>query len=460
MATAQTMVETSEYRLALIDPVSRGVYAVGRDDGYHLPTVGIPQWTRLAEQLQHAVRNAWTTHSIMLDYLLSEETATPCAALEVIAPPQQSDLKIVPMERLSSNALSEAQRTALQEMLDGTNDSGPRFSRVGWMDEAIAWCEAVTNEKLTAKTAITQYNAGGSFALLRMPMSDGTDYWLKATGKPNTHEYGITLLLSDACEGFTPDVIAARKEWNAWLMVGDCNKPFQLPENPLERYKTLESVMYCMLEMEWHARDVKRGLRLAGAVDQSLEVIAENAKALFEYLERAMSLQTSTRSQPLSRKRLQELYKIVLRVRDISVRADLPTSLIHGDLNAGNIVSGESSYQFLDWAEAYIGPIGVNLEHLLLLNKTEDRDLQQLVNTLVRERYCERWAQRVDYLSIWRSRPFWPFLAVVSSLYGRGDWFDDPKQNEPHRMAMRRFLARHLSRAADAPEFQEALCRG
>ncbi len=459
MATTQTMIETATQRLVLIDPESRGVYAAGHNGGYHLPTVEIPQWTRPAEQLQRTVRDAWKTHSIMLDYLPSEETALSCVALEVIEPPEENGLKLIPLCQLSPAALPETQRNALQEMLDGNNDSRPRLSQIGWIEEAIAWCEAVTPQKLTAKTGITQYNAGGNFALLRLPMSDGVDYWIKATGKPNAHEYGITLLLSEVCEGFTPEVVAAKPEWNAWLMAGGGNKPIQLPDNPLQRYKTLERLMYSLLEMEWRAIEIIRALKLIGAPDQSLEAIAKNAEKLFDYLERAMSLQTSTKSPPLDRNRLRDLYNTLLRVRDLLMQEDLPISLIHGDLNLGNIVAGESSCQFIDWAEAYIGPVGINLEHLLLLDKSEAADLRQLIHSLLKERYIERWNHRSGNLRMSSWHSFWPFLAVLSSLYGRGDWFDDPQQDDPRRMSIRRSLARHLSRTAADPHFQEALCR-
>ena len=63
-----------------------------------------------------------------------------------------------------------------------------------------------TGRKVTSKSDIKQLNAGGSFALIRFRMWNGQDYWLKATGKPNAHEFSITLLLSKLCGDYLPEV--------------------------------------------------------------------------------------------------------------------------------------------------------------------------------------------------------------------------------------------------------------
>ena len=93
------------------------------------------------------------------------------------------------------------------------------FSRIGWMDEAIAWVESETGRSLCPKAGVEQHNAGGAFTLLHLLMQDGSEYWLKATGAPNSHERRITELLSRLCPQCLPRIVAEKSEWNAWLMV-------------------------------------------------------------------------------------------------------------------------------------------------------------------------------------------------------------------------------------------------
>ncbi|WP_260706562.1 aminoglycoside phosphotransferase family protein [Edaphobacter flagellatus] len=454
-----TMIETITYRIILIDPVSRGIFALRKDGLYHLPILKIPQWKRPAEQLQRGIRDTWNVPGIILGFLPNDDSCKPCAAAEVLATPSADQLTYIPLSGLAPDDLSEAQRASVERMLDGSGDQGSFFSRIGWLDQVVAWCETVTNQRLSSRSSIIQYNAGGSFTLLRLPLDDGQNYWLKATGEPNRHEYAVTLLLSDVCKGFTPDVVATQPEWNAWLMAGAGTDTITFPSEPLGRYKLMEHVMYCMLEAETESVEVSQQLLRAGAFDQSMEVISESSGKLFDYLERAMSLQTSTKAPRLEAKCLRQLHDKLLKVCEVIGNLGLPQTVVHGDLNDGNIIIGESACQFIDWAECYVGPPGINLEHLLLLNRMEDCDLQRLINFLVKERYVERWGQCFDRFQTEQARPYWAFLAIVSSLYGRMDWLDRPERDGPQSMAYRRSLARHMNHAAEDPEFREALCR-
>jgi hypothetical protein len=49
-------------------------------------------------------------------------------------------------------------------------------------------------------------------------------------------------------------------------------------------------------------------------------------------------------------------------------------------------------------------------------------------------------------------------LSILSSLYGRGDWFDSPDRYDPRRLSYSRSLARHMDRVVQTPGLQEVLC--
>lgn len=79
------MVETTEYRLVLVLPESRTILAISDVDGYCLPSISIPQWTRPAEQLQEAIHAAWKLHVLILDFFHGSPL---CAVAEVLVPGQ------------------------------------------------------------------------------------------------------------------------------------------------------------------------------------------------------------------------------------------------------------------------------------------------------------------------------------------------------------------------------------
>ena len=106
----------------------------------------------------------------------------------------------------------------------------------------------------------------------------------------------------------------------------------------------------------------------AGAFDQRLDVIRRNADRLFAYVAEAMSLQTSTKAPQIGPGRLKELREILQRACDHAERMGIPPTILHGDMNLGNLVFTEDSCQFIDWSEGYVGHPLVTLQHLLLLN--------------------------------------------------------------------------------------------
>jgi len=304
MPVQETIVEMTEYRLVLVLPESRKVLAISDVDGYHLPSISIPQWTRPAEQLQDAIHAAWKLRILILDFFHGSPL---CAVAEVLVPGQPIGLKAVSLEQLQTSELSEQQRAQIASILDSDSHASSPFSRVGWIDEAITWLESETGRKLSSKRDIEQYNAGGEFALVRFRMEDDWNYWLKATGQPNAHELSITTLLSKLCGGYLPELISSKPAWNAWLMSGEATSVTEIPTAPFQLFTLLEDAVECMAKLQMKTQGHNLDLRDAGAFDQGMQVFQNHATELFDFLEEAMSLQTSTEAPRLEKKRIQEL---------------------------------------------------------------------------------------------------------------------------------------------------------
>ena len=456
MAVEEETLETMEYRLVLVEPGSRKVLALDGNESYRLPRVRIPMRARPAEQLGKASKAAWGLDILILDFFPSHDASWSVAVAQLLSVNASEALSPVAPESIGIGELSEQQRAYLADVLGGHTKSP--LSRLGWIDEAVAWLESVTQRKLSSKTSIHQLNAGGAFSLLRFGMEDGRCYWLKATGEPNAHELSVTRLLSELCGDYLPELIASRPSWNAWLTSEEATQVTNLPTDPFKIFQLLEDAVESMAELQARTAGHLSAILSAGAFDQRIEVFQRHSEAVFDYLEEAMGLQISTKVPQLSKSSLREsrtLFEDVChRMEDLC----LPQTIVHGDLNLGNILSGSGQCRFIDWCEAYIGDPLISLQNLLRLNTIDNRGLRIQINQALQRRYRDVWATAFDPMRFENGFPYMEVLAIFSSLLGRGDWLTSPKRNDPRLQSYSRTLARHLDRAVREPELMEALC--
>jgi hypothetical protein len=454
MPADEAIVEMTEYQLILVVPESRKVLAISDADSYRLPSARIPQWTRPAEQLQKRILKAWKCNAVVLEILRG---SSPWAVVEILNAGPYVGLTPIRLAQLESTQLSDDQRSQLMEMLDNQSPVPNLISRVGWIDEAIRWLESETGAKISSKTDILQYNAGGSFTLLRFRMKDGRDYWLKATGEPNVHEPAITRYLSGRCTEFLPAFISFKPEWNAWLMSGEARSVADLPANPIDLFAFLNDVVESMALVQTKIRGESLELLAAGAFDQRTHVLQAEANALFDFLEEAMAKQISTKVPRLDAKRIKEISAIFGLVCERVALLGIDDSIVHGDINLGNILIGVNHCQFVDWSEAYVGHPLVTLQHLLLLNKADSPQVREFIHTLLIQRYCDVWRNSCDQSLLDRGLPYMPLMAAASALYGRGSWLTTSERNDARRQSYARSLARHMDRLIREPELLEAL---
>jgi hypothetical protein len=197
------MTDHINYRLAIILPHSRQVVAAKIDDIYALPEISIPRWERPAEQLTQLIEERWHIKSIVLDIVFDDRPESPCAIIEVRSSfwrPSAAGLSQVAFHTIGEHSLGTKDRKVLGSILTGKDFGRGPFSRIGWIDDAHAWVQRVTNDRGSAPTGETLHlNADGHFCLIRFAASSGVGYWLKATGEPNTREFGITAFLSAEC---------------------------------------------------------------------------------------------------------------------------------------------------------------------------------------------------------------------------------------------------------------------
>jgi Phosphotransferase enzyme family len=442
-------IDTNEYRVLLVDPQSRRVCVLEREGRNRLILVLVPQKTRLARELQRTLRDVWGLAVLILDILTTEDSLSPCAVAELLHGELPAEFRTILPEQLPSEELSEQEQALLLAVLNG--DTKSPFEAAGWINEAIAWVEIATGRRVSSKSDVEQYNAGAGFTLVRLRMEGGCDYWLKATGAPNTHESQVTSLLSMLCRGWVPEVVAERPAWNAWLMRDDGVGIVALPREASGVMRLLQSMVGSLAELQMRTVGAEAALLEAGALDHRTHVLRTEAGSLFSYMDEAMRLQTSTKVPRTETKRLQELQNIFEDVCSHTEDLGLPDTVLHGDMNLGNILVTGERCVFIDWCEAYVGNPLVTFEHLLLLNQIEDPWEKASCDQRLRDAYRIAMSKLCDPMAIDVGFACMPIIAAVSAIYGRGDWLQTPARNDSRRQAYVRGIVRHMDRVAREP---------
>jgi aminoglycoside phosphotransferase (APT) family kinase protein len=441
--------EQEVYRLVLLLPETGQVLAERHQGMYRLPSLAIPKWTRVAEELQKAVRLEWNVCVFFLDVLPGLPGSSPCAVGEVLSDARSDALKHLELHQFNEDELCPQLRACIGDLLCGRcGDRGP-FYRMGWIHDATAWLYRETGKSLSSAGDIRQYNAGGSFPLVSFSTEDGTRYWLKAAPGPGENEFAITQRLAKLYPDALPPLLAVRDDWSAWLM-GDAGTSLEA-EPALQ---VLEQAARIMAEMQRHTAHHIGQLVDIGALDRSPLVLWDRCAEIFSYVNDAMAMQTSTKTLPLTGQRIQEMKSMVEAACQRVSELGIPNAVVHGDLNRGNVLFDGSHCRFADWRETYIGNPLVALEHITLMSPMETRAKTQ---ARLKAIYREVWEPQIPRGRMNVALALMPLVAATSAIYGRGDWLLSDNRHDPGRLRYVRAVARHIDRALQLSEVRDAL---
>lgn len=448
MPTYDTALEQNEYRLVLVKAGSHAIWAERNGNALRLPRVAIPRCLRQAEQLQQTVKQVWRLRNIVLDFLPGSKCSPACAVVEIVSPESPPGLIPACIDEIPTEEMNCQERVVVEGIVTGAVDGRGPFSRIGWIEEAMEWLRFETADTAAFTGEFRQYNAGGSFALIRFAADSGPAYWLKATGDPNRHEFHIVAKLADLCPEFLPRRIAAREDWNAWLME-DAGQPLDSWTKP-----ALELAVCSLAELQKRTLDRTNDLMASGFFDQRIGTLRASLPDLVAYLDEAMTRQISTKVPRLEKRRLSQLASLLdnacSRMEDLGI----PDTVVHDDINSGNILFSGQHCVFTDWCEAGVGNPFLTFQHLCLLQPGNGEDW----NPRLREAYKQCWLEYLTASQIERAFLLMPLLAILSYLYGHGTWLHTEQRYEPHVESYARSLARHLDRAAGDSQVLEVLC--
>jgi hypothetical protein len=448
MPSHDDALEDNEYRLALVKSGSHMMWAESNGEVLRLPRVAIPRLTRPAEHLQQAIESSWNIQSIILGILPGKKESIPCAVVEVLPSEPPSGLATINIEEIAEDEMASEERGVVEAILAGDRGLDGPFSCMGWIKDAMEWMSAAVGHDNAFTGNVHQYNASATFALLRITTHFGQAYWLKATGAPNAHEFDITRLLSELCPKFLPQRVAERRDWNAWLME-DAGQPLDFWTLP-----ALERAVSSMAELQKRTIGRTGAFLDAGAFDQRLPALRGHLPELVEYLNEAMMKQSSTKVPRIENRRLQQLVTVI---EDACFRMEalkIPDTLVHNDMNSGNILFQGKHCVFTDWCEIGVGNPFFTLQYLCLLQPRGGQDW----TSRLRELYRQCWLDFLSLYQIEQALALMPLLAILSYLYGRGSWLSSVRRHDPHVESYARCLTRHMDRAAQDPRLLEVLC--
>ena len=436
-----------DYRLVFLRSGSLLTFQDGL--GLRLPRLVISRRTRPVEQLQRSIKETWQLDAIVLELLREQESSKRLAIIEILASESCRNMTTASLDQVSEVDLNATERRVIERIMAGLHESGRPFARLGWMEDALEWLRTEAPEETSPTLNIRQFSAGGTFALIRFAFHSGATFWMKATGEPNRHEFCVTRKLAQVCPEFLPPRIAEREDWNAWLMV-DAGLPLDT-----WRLSAVELALRSMSALQQMTIGLTDEFIEQGASDQRIHVLREHLTELVEYIGETMRRQTSTKVPQIEPDRLSQLGGIL---RDACFRLEdleIPDTVIHNDINPGNVLFNGARCVFTDWCETGIGNPFFTLHHLCRL-RCDGRD-RSISNS--REIYKKCWVRHLTEKQIDLAVPLIPLLSILSYFYGRGTWLRSPQRTDPHVESYARSLARHMDRAAQDPELLEALCR-
>jgi hypothetical protein len=421
--------------------------------GVAFPSLEIPRWERLAENLTAALKKDWGCDAVCLftpNNLPEGGNANGdhYEVMECWDDQHMGGTDWKPVQSLTADSFHNKAEFAILDQcaheLEGheRNPASP-FARRGSLAQLRNWTAGIVSRlgfELTGP--LRQYNASPAFNLIRFETS-GPAVWFKAVGEPNLREYPVTVRLAELFPRFVPEILGTKPEWNGWLSRE--GEGTNLGETREVGVWQQAAAYLARLQIESVSRlDSFPDL---GAHDLRIDKLLTSVEPFLDLVARLMEEQPKVPPPTLGR---EELSLLKVRIEDsLTLLEDLPipNALGHLDLNPWNIVVSADGCVFLDWAEGYVGHPFFSLEYLLQYFRREvgaDAVLEsQLVNA-----YEAPWRQSLSDDLTREALALTPLAAVFAYAAGTRAWKDEERLLDPKTRGYFRSLARRMNREA------------
>jgi hypothetical protein len=463
--TTQEQTECETYRVVVLDQSGTEVLVVPDGDRFALPSVNIPRWQRVAENLTTAVKTDWGEEVVCL-FEPDAPASTDATAIHYQAAEhwRVSGQPKMPTQWAPASTLSEellvdpsdylATRQFITECNAGTQNStaGP-FARIGWFKELREWVETVIEPLgFHLNGNFRQLNASPSFSLVRFE-TDGPALWFKAVGEPNQREFPTTCTLARLFPDYVPPVLAARPEWNGWLMREAAGKLLCDVREDALWGRAAAALAGLQIESIDHSARILG----SGAHDLGAAKLSKLVQPFMESMAQLMRRQKKVQPAALGREELHFLGDRIHSALDALEALGIPETLGHLDLNPGNIIVPLNGCAFLDWAEACVGNPFFSFQYLLEhLRHTIGK--HSPVEAKLSALYCAQWEPVVSPTVIAEAFGLAPLLAVFACAAGSDAWKDKERLEQPTSAGYLRSLTRRMYREANELDSRRCLC--
>src|ERR1700722_1553467 len=446
------------YRLVLVSPTTRRVFVEKVRQGFVVPRLSFPRWTRVAEKATGAIDERWGYKSIVLDYLGHRSAAAPIVVAQRINESEKVDCPErylwQPLNDVSDDEIDDQECSIVQRLLTAGRTGRGQFSRLNWTDEALDWIRTAANidgSQLTGE--IRQLNGSADSTLIRVGTKNAPCYWLKASGGLNAQEGAITRTLSDLFPEYLPELVAFHPEWNAWLMK-DAGYP--LGDQGELRPQQAEDVIRRLAGLQRASVPYVGTLLSHGCQDHRMIALRTTMPQLVPHLEEAMAARSIDIGHHVEAARLREVAKLIeeasFRLEELGIR----DALIHSDIDLSNILSGRRGCIFTDWAQAGVGNPIVTFEQLRV-QFSHEQDHASWTPELTKI-YENAWRPLLPDCNFGCAFTLAPLISIASYVCSRRDWVTSEHRHRPHSQSYARALARQLDRAAQAMELNQSTC--
>lgn len=453
--------ETDTYRLIVFNRAGTAVLLKRRASGYELPIIDIPKFTRPAQEITTALRERWHIPSVVLFSGVLEQNPEPIyfAALEAqvrtCTLPEEMDW--FPAHHAISHLVKDGHHSVLETSYlrttnRATGDDPEPFSRIGWLSTLQEWVRTVIHPLGMELKGFQQLNGCETFSLIRFDTTH-RPVWFKAVGKPNLHEFSISVTLSHLFPEYLPSLLATQPACHGWLMADAGGPPLKEDEKP----SSWEYAATGLAGLQAASINSIDDLLEAGCRDLRLATLLELVDPFLDTMAELMKQQTKVPPAVLSR---QELSLLSVTIKDaLHCLEALPIrdTLGHSDFNPGNIIVGPERCTFIDWAEAHVSHPFLTFEYFLSHLRKDYPVLVQFEGDL-RSSYAQQWQAISSAEQIAEAFLFSPLAAVFAYAAASNSWRNSDRLKIPQVPGYLRSLTRRMKQEAEMLQRRRVEC--
>lgn len=460
-AQAAAVPQTDSYRLIVFNQAGTSVLLKTQALGYELPLVEVPKFTRLAEEITTLLQDRWHIPSVLLFsgilepgpqvvyFAVVEAQVRTCALTE--------GMDWFPVHHAIAHLLRDKKHEVLESSyLRTTNrtagsDPAP-FSRLGWLRNLQDWVGAVIRSLGMELKGFHQLNGCETFSLIRFDTTQ-RPVWFKAVGKPNLHEFPITVTLAKLFPGYLPSLLATQASCQGWLMA-DAGGP---PLNEVEDSKAWGDAATALAGLQIESIGTTDNLLAAGCRDIRVTTLLELVDPFLEVIAGLMQQQMKVPPPILSWHELSDLAVTLKNALCCLESLSIPDTLGHSDFNPGNILVGSEHCVFIDWAEAHVSHPFLTFEYLVS-HLRKDYPAVVRFEGGIRSSYIRCWQSVAAPEHVAEAFLFSPLVAVFAYAVAGNSWRDSERLKIPQVPGYLRSLTRRMKGEADLLQRRRVEC--